>query len=224
MQSKTPPTKNEHQMKRSYGGRPSLEAAEQISGRILDAATELFANHSYAEIGVEAIAAHAGVGKLTVYKRFGDKHGLFEAMALRMSEQRRKEVAAIGESDGTLDEVLYAMGRRVLTIALSAESVAFHRILLTEAARLPELCARTYLDSATDLHAPFRTIFLRFTDRGVLRVRDAVFLERQFLQMLIGRPLLDAMLGSPPMSEQAQDEHVRRATDLFLNGAEFKTQ
>lgn len=216
--SKKASPRDREQTKRSHGGRPSLEAAEQISGRILDAAAELFSGHSYAEIGIEAIAAHAGVGKLTVYKRFGDKHGLFQAMAVRMSQQRREEVAAIGESEGSLEEVLIAMGRRVLDIVLSAQSVAFHRILLTESSRLPELSTRTYLDSATDLHAPFRAVFRRFIEQGVLRIDDVGFLERQFIQLVIGRPLLDALLGAPPMTPQAQEVHIRRTTDLFLRG------
>lgn len=218
-QNKKTPLKEPSQPKRPYGGRPSLKEAEQLHDRILDAAAELFAKHGYGETSIEAIAAHAGVGKLTLYRRFNDKDALFQAVAVRMSEQRRSEMAKIGEGEGDPLEVLTAVGRRLLDSVLSPESIAFHRIVFADAARLPELCARMYQDTPPNAQNPVRAIFHRFADRGALRIDDVSLLDRQFIQAIVGQPLLQTLLGGPPMGEHEREEHVRRTVDLFLYGA-----
>jgi AcrR family transcriptional regulator len=56
------------------------------------AATKLFAEQGYAATTLEAIARHADVSVETVYKRFGNKHALLEAIS---------EPAIVGVDDGT---------------------------------------------------------------------------------------------------------------------------
>lgn len=54
--------------------------------RILHAASELFGEHGVDHVSMDDVAARAGVGKGTLYRRFGDKAGL--ALAL-LDEQDR---------------------------------------------------------------------------------------------------------------------------------------
>lgn len=216
--TKSPP-KGPSRPKRPYGGRPSLEEAEQLQGRILDAAAELFTKRGYGETSIEAIAAQAGIGKLTLYRRFADKDALFQAVAIRMAEQSSAALAKVGESEGSLTEVLTAAGRQLLSIVLSPQSIAFHRILFAEAARLPELCAHIYRDIPSDPQGSIHLLFRDLADRGLLRNEDVEFVKQQFVQTIMAKPLRNALLGAPPMSARAQDEHVRKAVALFLHGA-----
>lgn len=55
--------------------------------RILDAAERLFYTHGIHAVGVEAIAAEAGMTKRTLYNRFGSKERLVEAY-LQQRNQR----------------------------------------------------------------------------------------------------------------------------------------
>jgi len=55
--------------------------------------------------------------------------------------------------------------------------------------------------------------------RGALRGNDIGFLDQQFIQMIIARPLRHALFGAPPMSEAAREDHVRKSVELFLRGA-----
>jgi AcrR family transcriptional regulator len=48
--------------------------------RILAAAAELIAKHGVEHVSMEAIAAQAGVGKGTLFRRFGDRSGLVMAL------------------------------------------------------------------------------------------------------------------------------------------------
>jgi AcrR family transcriptional regulator len=204
--------------KRSHGGRPSLEEAELLQGRILDAAAELFTRNGFGGTSIEAIAARAGIGKLTLYRRFADKDVLFQAVALRMAEQSRAALGKIAENDGSVEEVLTAVGRHLLGIILSPRSIALHRILFAEAARLPGLCARLIPEGPAEIEDSTRRLFRRLAERGLIRGEDVVFLDQQFVHAIIGKPLRRALLGAPVMTARAQEEHVCKAVALFMHG------
>ncbi|NUP14802.1 MAG: helix-turn-helix transcriptional regulator [Streptomyces sp.] len=60
---------------------PCLRAdAARNRARLLEAATRLIAEHGVAGVTMEAVAAAAGVGKGTVFRRFGDRTGLLTAL------------------------------------------------------------------------------------------------------------------------------------------------
>jgi len=69
------------------GWRPQREAAARNERTIVDAATALFRERGVASVEVRDIAARAGVGVGTVYRRFGDKASLIAAV---LGEQERE--------------------------------------------------------------------------------------------------------------------------------------
>ncbi|MFE7277635.1 TetR/AcrR family transcriptional regulator [Streptomyces sp. NPDC057623] len=65
----------------SAADEPCLRAdAARNRARLLEAATRLIAEHGAAGVTMEAVAAEAGVGKGTVFRRFGDRTGLLTAL------------------------------------------------------------------------------------------------------------------------------------------------
>jgi AcrR family transcriptional regulator len=60
--------------------RPERVDATANRQRILAAARHLVAEHGPAALSMDAVAAAAGVGKGTVFRRFGDRAGLTEAL------------------------------------------------------------------------------------------------------------------------------------------------
>ncbi|WP_417681075.1 TetR/AcrR family transcriptional regulator [Roseibium sp.] len=58
--------------------------------RLLLAASDLFCRHGINATGVDAVVAAAGTAKTTLYKAFGSKEGLVEAVLEREGEQWRK--------------------------------------------------------------------------------------------------------------------------------------
>ena len=70
------------------GERPQLRAdAARNRTRLLEVAARLAAEHGIANVTMEDIACGAGVGKGTVFRRFGDRTGLLEEL-LSHHEQR----------------------------------------------------------------------------------------------------------------------------------------
>jgi AcrR family transcriptional regulator len=57
---------------------------------VLDAAARLFSEHGVDGVSMDAIAAAAGVGKGTLFRRFGDKAGL----AVALLDERERELQA----------------------------------------------------------------------------------------------------------------------------------
>lgn len=67
--------------------------------RVLDAAARLFAEHGTDAVTVDAVAQAAGVGKGTVFRRFGDKSGLVAAL---LDERERELQRAVLSGDPPL--------------------------------------------------------------------------------------------------------------------------
>ncbi len=80
--------------------------------RILDAAREVF-GESGAEASIEEIAARAGVGVGTVYRRCASKDGLIdELLRLALDDMLAEADRALARTDGRgLDDLLWAMGQ-----------------------------------------------------------------------------------------------------------------
>ncbi|MCI4066758.1 TetR family transcriptional regulator [Micromonospora sp. R77] len=74
---------------------PPRERADAARNRaaVLDAAAALFREHGVEAVSMEAVAAAAGVGKGTLFRRFGDRSGL--ATALLDSQERALQEAIL---------------------------------------------------------------------------------------------------------------------------------
>jgi TetR/AcrR family transcriptional regulator, repressor for uid operon len=70
---------------------------DPLSERILDAALEICAASGVKNLTMDDVADRAGVGRMTVYRRFGSREQLEEALAVR--EARR----CLAELDSTVD-------------------------------------------------------------------------------------------------------------------------
>ncbi|WP_328328155.1 TetR/AcrR family transcriptional regulator [Kribbella sp. NBC_00382] len=73
-------------------GEPRPERADARRNRlkVLEAAERLFSEHGVKNVSLDAIAAAAGVGKGTVFRRFGDRAGL----AVALLDEREVELQA----------------------------------------------------------------------------------------------------------------------------------
>jgi AcrR family transcriptional regulator len=89
-------------------GSPPKERSDAARNRalVLDAAADLFRRHGIHDVSMDAIAAAAGVGKGTLFRRFGDKAGLASAL-LDRQERQLQDAVLLGPAPlgpGNVDE------------------------------------------------------------------------------------------------------------------------
>jgi TetR/AcrR family transcriptional regulator, repressor for uid operon len=79
---------------------------DRTSERILDAARDLVAASGLRPLTMDDVAAKAGVGRMTVYRRFGDRDRLVDALAIREVRRCLAELdAAVDRSDPVADQM-----------------------------------------------------------------------------------------------------------------------
>jgi AcrR family transcriptional regulator len=77
---------------------------DAVSERILDAALALAAASGIRHLTMDDVARRAGVGRMTVYRRFGDKTRLVEALAVREGRRCLAELDAAARPDQPIAE------------------------------------------------------------------------------------------------------------------------
>ncbi|WP_304171246.1 TetR/AcrR family transcriptional regulator [Phenylobacterium aquaticum] len=98
--------------------------------RLVSEARRLFAEHGYAEVSVDEVAAAANLTKGAVYYQFKDKADLFHAACHAVMEDVVRQVDAAGRGAGTprLEELMTG-GRRMFDAYGTREA---HRLLLID--------------------------------------------------------------------------------------------
>ncbi len=186
---------------------------------ILAAAGEVFAREGYAQAGVDAIAAEAGVAKPTVYNHFGDKETLFRAaIAADADRALAKHLAAVDElRDGTdLRATLENVGHHMLVCHCEERSVAVRRLLNAELVRFPDLIDIVRGRAADRVTEALADRLARLALAGRLRRLDPAQAAEQFLALLTGPIEARSRLGTRPVPDDELRAVARAAVDTFL--------
>jgi AcrR family transcriptional regulator len=112
-------------------GRPR---SDKVHRAILDAARELLIKDGYTRLRLEHVAAHAGVGKATIYRRWGSKEELAQALLADLAAPH----IAIDDLGDTREEMLKAVMNAMLAVTES-EFGPVIRALLSQIATNPAL-------------------------------------------------------------------------------------
>ena len=116
-------------------GRPKADAGRDTRADLIRVARELFATRGYAGTSVADIGSRAGVSVPVLYQRFGNKAGLFVAVAEDVYDRGlaplRERLAAADSFDAALDGALREfattyrvdplLGAMVVTVLVEAE-------------------------------------------------------------------------------------------------------
>src|SRR5262245_21515130 len=117
---------------------------------ILDAATTLFLRQGYPGTSTGQVAELAGVSKQTLYKYFADKDQLLRAVVLGAVagtvDQLVAALAVLSETTD-LERDLSELARWYIGSVIRPNILQLRRLVIAEAARLPEL-GRAYYQQA----------------------------------------------------------------------------
>ena len=107
---------------------------------MLDTAAEIFIRDGYAGASMDRIAAAAGVGKPTIYARFGNKANLLKMVIEHILENR---LVAIDDkiTARTAEEGLKEQLSNIIMASTEPMFVGIFRLFLAEAHNFPEIFA-----------------------------------------------------------------------------------
>jgi AcrR family transcriptional regulator len=199
--------------------RTRASTGEAKRRQILSGARHAFRELGFERASVDVIALGAGVSKATVYSHFGDKKRLFVACVLEEADAMRADLGAClaSCSGGDVEEVLQAIGERIMEVVLSPAVASLYRQVIAEAGRFPEIGRMVFEGGARMLQAAVAAQLQRWDERGVLRVPDARTAAIQFLALCQGDLAVQSRLAVLAHPADAQiRETVRAAVQTFV--------
>jgi TetR/AcrR family transcriptional repressor of mexJK operon len=196
-------------------GRPKDQAKRKA---ILEAAQTLFLSKGYGGSSMHAIAAEAGVSKLTVYSHFSDKENLFAEAVKSKCEEQLPELLFEFNDGVPLEQMLLNIGRGFNELVNSRESVALSRLMVSLAAQDGKL-SKIFYDAGPQRVLHGMADLLRKADQaGKLRVPDPLRAADHLFCLIKGGCNFRLMIGCGEALEgDAAEAHVRDAINVFLS-------
>jgi AcrR family transcriptional regulator len=202
---------------RPKGGRPTAADAVRLEATILDRATTCFLRDGYAATSIESIARLCSVAKRTIYARWAGKQALFMAVLQRLMAKWLAMSGSWTESDD-LEQNLVQAADRIMTIALSPEAIALHRLLIAESLRFPELPVMMRNAGAHEGVVRISAMLRTGIARGQVADHDTIFAAEQFLNLLLSGPQRRALGLGPALDAEQRIAWRDNAIRLFLGG------
>ena len=157
-------------------GRPRSEQAEQA---IIEATLDLFAEQGFEGVCVEAVAARAGVGKATIYRRWPNKEELLLA-ALGSMKSPFPEPEGVSVRDD-----LVAMFTVMCEDRADPRKARRYALLLGEGQKYPRLMARYIQTVVEPRHDALRAVIRRGIATGELRADTDAEIARMALTGIV---------------------------------------
>jgi AcrR family transcriptional regulator len=182
-------------------GRPRSEQAEQA---IIDAALELFGERGVDGVCVEAVAARAGVGKATIYRRWpGKEELLIAALGSMKSPMPDPDTGNVRDD---LIELMSILARDVADPRFARQFAMLHG----EAEAYPRILAR-YTETVTE---PRRQVIRTALRRGISRAELRADLDVEVAMLaltgaVMARGKHDPTPASPGFAARVVDELLR---------------
>ena len=187
---------------------------------ILAAAKALFIRNAFAGTSMDAIAADAGVSKLTVYSHFGDKDNLFREVIRSRIQDLLPEETYRFEQRTDIRETLLRVALTHAHLDCNAETVGTFRAILSDCRQgNPRYGKLIWEEGATRTHGLMERLLQQAVDAGQLEIDDVPRASMQFLTLIKGNLMMRQMFGCTncPESYLKEIEATARAgVNTFL--------
>ena len=201
-------------MSRNDAKRPGRPTDKAKRDAILGAAGASFLEHGFAASSIEQIAADAGVSKVTVYNRFGDKRGLFAAAVERECEQISTALAVPELPSGALRARLTTIGEAMVAFLSRPEFIRFERRVAAETEHDPAIGAAFLAAGPHRMKRAFAELIAAMGEAGELTVDDPELAAEQFASMCKGMGDLERRFGAP-VDDARNRERIAGAVKVF---------
>jgi TetR/AcrR family transcriptional regulator, mexJK operon transcriptional repressor len=181
---------------------------------ILAAAKALFIRNAFAGTSMDAIAADAGVSKLTVYSHFGDKDNLFREVIRSRIQDLLPEGIYSYDPHVDIGVTLQNIAQAHMRIDCEAESVGTIRAILSDCRQgNPRYGKLLWEEGPARTHGLMERLLQQAVDHGVLEIPVVSTASVQFFSLIKGDLLLRRLFACDecPVTAAAEIEVMARA-------------
>ena len=181
---------------------------------ILAAAKALFISNAFAGTSMDAIAADAGVSKLTVYSHFGDKDNLFREVIRSRIQDLLPEETYRFDPQADIRETLLRVALTHAHLDCNAETVGTFRAILGDCRQGNPRFGRLLWEEGTlRTHGLMERLLQQAVDAGQLAIDDVPRACVQFFALIKGDLFMRRMFGCVDCGESyaAEIEATARA-------------
>lgn len=199
------------------GRRASQRASRRDA--IFAIAKQYFLKHGYAGTSMSAIAAELGGSKGTLWSYFPSKEELFAAVIDEASANFRAQLSEILTPAEDVCTTLTRFCLRLLEKMAAPEPLALYRVVVSEAARFPEL-GRIFFDRAISRSQRLLADYIEgVMDRGYLRREDPLSAARCLIGLCTANWHQQWLLGVLPQpTPEMMRAEVERGINIFMAG------
>jgi len=169
---------------------------------------------------MDAVAAEAGVSKLTVYSHFGDKDNLFREVIRSRIDDLLPEDTYDFDPTKDIGETLLRVALTHARLDCNAETVGTFRAILSDCRQgNPRYGKLLWEEGATRTHALMERMLQQAVDAGQLEIDDVPRACVQFMVLIKGNLMMRQMFGCEgcPQSYAEEIELTARAgVSMFL--------
>lgn len=163
---------NSRSARRRGPGRPSEEGAAQLRALYLQTALATFLEKGYDGASIEEIARRAGASKMTLYRLYESKEGLFCRVVDLAIARACRSLQIEFEQFDTVREGLRELIRQLYVTFTDETWLSVSRLVIAEKKRFPSL-ARQLVSRERELMGPVERFLEEASSRGGLVIGDA---------------------------------------------------
>jgi TetR/AcrR family transcriptional repressor of mexJK operon len=213
-------TKNDDAAPAPRRGRP--RDPERLR-RIMEAARHHFYAHGLERASVDAIAAQAGVSKMTIYSNFGSKEELFGAVVQDRTDRVLGGSAGVEALDPMQPrKALLTIGQQFLDLTREEHTLGKFRSLYGAAHAHPEACRAFHREGPERLTDGLAAYLRRANDAGTLKVKNPRLAADLFLAMFLGDGHMRGLLMLEMPDARDNKALLREAVRVFMAGYEVE--
>ena len=200
---------------------PAQKSRPDKHSAITKAASEMFLAEGFDRASLDQIAQRAGVSKQTIYSHFSDKEALFRAICAELTEKLTISFRKPTAIEADLAHVLTRLGEETLAMMLHPAALDLHRLVLSAAARFPDLGRGAFEAGVERMIVDLSTLLQQRSQLrdGLTRPISEVEARRmaeQFIGMLRGFHQTRALLGVAAVPAAERRAYVRSCVDMLL--------
>jgi TetR/AcrR family transcriptional regulator, mexJK operon transcriptional repressor len=187
---------------------------------ILEAAKALFIRNAFAGTSMDAVAAEAGVSKLTVYSHFGDKDNLFrEVIRSRVQDLMPEDTYQYDPGVG-IRETLERIALHHVRLDCDVQNVGTFRAILSDCRQGNPRYGKLLWEEGPDrTNGLMKRLLQQAVDDGKLDIANVSRAASQFIALIKGEMLMRRMFGCEECAQSYAvelEQTARDGVDMFL--------